>query len=633
MKINLAVFEYNEKNKAINKVEGKKESTKSVLDDLSLERDTHSAAGAVMQDLERIEADVKSSAAPAEKKQEVVSKVKEMKSEVTAATDKKLSKKERAGNMKELLKKLKGTKDFMKINLAVFEYNEKNKAINKVEGKKESTKSVLDDLSLERDNTPQTSKKTMAKQHIQDVITDIEQVKEKISESDLTDLEKTQMFDRTEALLAHLSSLSVAKTTQERSQISKQMKGELKSISNMKNYFNSLERDVSKKPSDDLKQALKDLEVFQKSVKGAASSSKMQEYIKSAKDDAVRLATLPSGVEKDNVALALNIRMKALKDMNSKSFSLERDEDTPQELSSTEGQAKIKLEVEDVMEQVRQSNWKAEVKSRVEKHGDAILNDLEALKQASGDTTKLTKLSRAIKLRMAALEKLKSSTVAPEVQVAPAAPIAVPTDNMLPSTRELAAALAETPQMEKEKAAKDYQKNLAAQHGDGLAANLATLSAIEGEIKNARISKFFKTKALDQAHAITEDLRHLAGSATKADILKAVDVRIDAIRKISTMARIPGADKKIAMFPVVSDLERKEAPINKAIKDIDNIKAHLMQSERSASVKQTILKEVDAMKTDLERMDAEAESDGKSNNLKKALAIRMKRLKKLMAQH
>ena len=89
---------------------------------------------------------------PQEKKDAVLEKTADMKDKAAAASDKTLSKEDRAKNMKELLGKLKGTKDFMKINLAVFEYNEKNKAINKKDGKSEATKSVLDDMSLERES-------------------------------------------------------------------------------------------------------------------------------------------------------------------------------------------------------------------------------------------------------------------------------------------------------------------------------------------------------------------------------------------------------------------------------------------------------------------------------------------------
>merc|ERR1711871_1741445 len=161
------------------------------LEEVSARMTSDSAIEKVHADLERIETDVKSNKEmPQEKKEAVLEKTADMKDKAAAASDKTLSKEERAKNMKELLKKLKSTKDFMKINLAVFEYNEKNKALNKKDGKSEATKSVLDDMSLEREEEDSN----VVEKRVTRVIDDIMVVKSKITDSEFSDLEKEQML-------------------------------------------------------------------------------------------------------------------------------------------------------------------------------------------------------------------------------------------------------------------------------------------------------------------------------------------------------------------------------------------------------------------------------------------------------
>merc|ERR1711871_345228 len=673
------------------------------LEEVSARMTSDSAIEKVHADLERIETDVKSNKEmPQEKKEAVLEKTADMKDKAAAAADKDDSKKNRAENMKELLKELKSTKDFMKINLAVFEYNEKNKALNKKDGKSEATKSVLDDMSLEREEEDSN----VVQKRVTRVIDDIMVVKSKITDSEFSDLEKEQMLSHTENMLAQLSNMGRAKTHEEREHVSKTMKGELKAITAIKDYFSSLEREAVKKqkPSDNLKQTLRDLEKFERGAKDSPSQDKIIQYTKAARDDISRLQHLSDGNEKTNLEMALNIRVKALKDMNSKTLALERDEDTPQDFTSPEGQAKIKIEVGDVLEEVKQSAWKPEVKARVEKHANAILSDLHELQEGAPDSSKKEKLAHAIKLRMAALEKLKMATKAddkaaakpetkeedkpetkveakPEIKVEdkpetkvedepetkvedkpetkvedkpetkveakpetkvedkPVAqanlqqsPVEAEEEEVVP-VNNLADALKRTPSDESKDARLAYKKMVRDFQGDKLAVSLSNLQKVEAAISRSKIGRLFKTKAMKEVNTINNDLKILAETTdekTKEDLVKVIELRMQSIRHLTTMARIPGAEEKMETFGKSLERETKsESVFSRAIADLKSLKSHLDDSDKTPTQKTKITKEVNAMRGDLERIHRGVEKD-EEKNLKKALSIRMKRLKKFM---
>merc|ERR1711871_947431 len=530
----------------------------------------------------------------------------------------------------------------------------------------------------------------MGQKRVTRVIDDIMVVKSKITDSEFSDLEKEQMLSHTENMLAQLSNMGRAKTHEEREHVSKTMKGELKAITAIKDYFSSLEREAVKKqkPSDNLKQTLRDLEKFERGAKDSPSQDKIIQYTKAARDDISRLQHLSDGNEKTNLEMALNIRVKALKDMNSKTLALERDEDTPQDFTSPEGQAKIKIEVGDVLEEVKQSAWKPEVKARVEKHANAILSDLHELQEGAPDSSKKEKLAHAIKLRMAALEKLKMATKAddkaaakpetkeedkpetkveakPEIKVEdkpetkaedkpetkvedkpetkvedkPVAqanlqqsPVEAEEEEVVP-VNNLADALKRTPSDESKDARLAYKKMVRDFQGDKLAVSLSNLQKVEAAISRSKIGRLFKTKAMKEVNTINNDLKILAETTdekTKEDLVKVIELRMQSIRHLTTMARIPGAEEKMETFSKSLERETKsESVFSRAIADLKSLKSHLDDSDKTPTQKTKITKEVNAMRGDLERIHRGVEKD-EEKNLKKALSIRMKRLKKFM---